>query len=159
MEQYFYDDLRTGYPFIQWAAFHDTVYGKERALIREYKKLAKLGKLEESCQVWKSLRDVSDFVEDQTVWHIVQTASYASAFALLKPWDDAIGLNGGYMLPPVDDVSAQRREWLVDNLKQLGVSEHRLCCRAIKAPVAPALESSARLLIFLCIVDSTEIRP
>lgn len=122
MEQYFYDDLRAGYPFIQWAAFHYTVFGKKRAVIQEYKELAEAGKMDESYQVWKSLRDVSDFVEDQTVWHIVQTASYASAFALLKPWYDAIGLNGGYMLPPVDDVSAQRRDWLVDNLKRLGVA-------------------------------------
>ena len=121
MEQYFYEDLRAGYPFIQWAAFHYTVFGKKRQVIQEYKALAEAGKMEESYEKWKSIRNVSDFVEDQTVWHVAQTASYASAFALLKPWYDAMGLNGGYTLAPVNDVTPERREWLLDKLKGLGV--------------------------------------
>ena len=122
IEQYFYDDLRAGYPFIQWAAYHFTTYGKKRGVILEYKKLAEAGKWDEAYQVWDSLRDVAGFVEDMTIWELAKTGTYASAFAILKPWYDAIGLHGGYTLAPVEDVSAERREWLVDQLKSFGIA-------------------------------------
>jgi 4-hydroxy-tetrahydrodipicolinate synthase len=121
MEQYFYDDLRDGYTFIQWAAFHYTVFGKKRQVIQEYKKLAEAGKMEESFALRNTIRDVSNFVEDTTVWQVALTASYASAFAMLKPWYDAMGLNGGYTLAPVKDVTDEERETLVAKLKSLGV--------------------------------------
>ena len=35
---------------------------------------------------------------------------------------DAIGLHGGYTLAPVEDVSPERREWLVDQLKSFGIA-------------------------------------
>ncbi|MEL0084117.1 MAG: dihydrodipicolinate synthase family protein, partial [Gammaproteobacteria bacterium] len=122
IEQYFYDDLRAGYPFIQWAAYHFTTYGKKRSVILEYKSLAEAGKWDQAYQVWSSLRDVAGFVEDMTIWELAKTGTYASAFAILKPWYDAIGLNGGYTLAPVEDVSAERREWLVDQLQSLGIA-------------------------------------
>lgn len=122
MEQYFYDDLRSGYWFIQWAAFHYTAFGKKRKVIQEYKALAEKGRWDEAYAKWVSVRDVSSFLEDLTVWEVQRNATYASAFALLKPWYDAIGLKGGYTLKPVEDTPPARREWLVAKLKELGVS-------------------------------------
>ena len=122
MEQYFFDDLRTGYWFIQWAAFHFTVFGKLRTVIQDYKRLAEQEQWDTAYAKWLSLRQASAFIEDLTVWEVAKTATYASAFAILKPWYDAIGLKGGYTLKPVEDVSPARREWLVGELKRLGIA-------------------------------------
>lgn len=122
MEQYFFEDLRNGYWFIQWAAFHFTVFGKLRTVIQDYKRLAEQEQWDAAYAKWQSLRKASAFIEDLTVWEIAKTATYASAFAVLKPWYDAIGLKGGHTLAPVADVSAEKREWLVGELKRLGIA-------------------------------------
>ncbi|WP_448506463.1 hypothetical protein [Immundisolibacter sp.] len=57
-----------------------------------------------------------------TVWELARTGTYASAFTLLKPWYDLIGLKGGYTLAPVADVSQERREWLGGKLRELGIA-------------------------------------
>jgi 4-hydroxy-tetrahydrodipicolinate synthase len=57
-----------------------------------------------------------------TVWELARTGTYASAFTILKPWYDAIGLKGGHVLAPVEPVSAQRAEWLVGKLRELGIA-------------------------------------
>ena len=41
---------------------------------------------------------------------------------LLKPWYDAIGFKGGYVLAPVADVMQERREWLGGKLRELGIA-------------------------------------
>ncbi len=46
----------------------------------------------------------------------------AGAFTILKPWCDAIGLKGGYVLAPVADVTQERREWLGGKLRELGIA-------------------------------------
>ena len=122
IEQYFYEDLRSGYPFIQWAGYYFTSYGKKRTVIQEYKKAAEAGEWNSAYELWESLREVSGFVEDMTIWELARTGTYASAFAILKPWYDAIGLHGGHALAPVEDVSPERREWLVDKLCSLGIA-------------------------------------
>lgn len=122
MEQYFFDDLREGYPFIQWAAYYYTVFGKLRPKIQEYKALAEAGQFDEGYAIWKSLRPASGFIEDMTVWELARTKTYASAFTILKPWYDAIGLHGGHVLAPVQPVSEERKEWLVAKLKELGIA-------------------------------------
>jgi hypothetical protein len=41
---------------------------------------------------------------------------------MMKPWMEAIGFPVGGVLPPVRELPAERREWLVDQLKKLGVA-------------------------------------
>jgi hypothetical protein len=77
----------------------------------------KNGELDES-----ALRDLADFVENMTLWGLAKTGPHVLAFTLLKPWYEAIGLHGGYTLAPVEDVSPERREWLVDQLKSFGIA-------------------------------------
>lgn len=122
MEQYFLDDLREGYKFVQWAAFHYTVFGKLRPVIRGYMADAAAGNWPAAEAKWRSLRAASGFIEDMTVWELARTGTYASAFTILKPWYDEIGLKGGYVLAPVEPVSPQRAEWLVGRLKELGIA-------------------------------------
>jgi 4-hydroxy-tetrahydrodipicolinate synthase len=122
MEQYFFEDLRMGGWFVQWAAFHYTVFGKLRAVIREYRELAQQEQWDAAWAKWLSLRPASAFIEDLTVWELSRRGTYASAFAILKPWYDAIGLKGGYTLKPVEDVSAERREWLIGELGRHGIA-------------------------------------
>ena len=43
-----------------------------------------------------------------TVWELMRTGTYASAFTILKPWYDAIGLKGGHVLAPVVPVPPQQ---------------------------------------------------
>ncbi len=122
MEQYFLDDLRMDYWFVQWAAYHYTVFGKLRPLIRAYMADAKAGDWDAAQSKWLSLRPASAFIEDMTVWELMRTGTYASAFTILKPWYDAIGLKGGHVLGPVAEVPQQRREWLVGKLRELGIA-------------------------------------
>jgi len=122
MEQYFLDDLRFGYKFLQWAAFHYTVFGKLRPVIRQYMADAAAGNWPAAQAKWLSLRAASGFIEDMTVWELARTGTYASAFTLLKPWYDLIGLKGGHTLAPVADVSQERREWLGGKLRELGIA-------------------------------------
>ena len=89
MEQYFLDDLRLDYWFVQWAAFHYTVFGKLRPVIRQYMADAAAGNWAAAQAKWLSLRAASGFIEDMTVWELARTGTYASAFTMLKPWYDA----------------------------------------------------------------------
>ncbi|MGK2941065.1 MAG: hypothetical protein ACSLFJ_05230, partial [Immundisolibacter sp.] len=106
----------------QWAAYHYTVFGKLRPLIRAYMADAKAGDWDAAQSKWLSLRPASAFIEDMTVWELMRTGTYASAFTILKPWYDAIGLKGGHVLGPVAEVPQQRREWLAGKLKELGIA-------------------------------------
>jgi 4-hydroxy-tetrahydrodipicolinate synthase len=121
VEYCFFEDLLLGYPIIAWAGFFFTVYGKRRQTILDYIKLGEAGKMDECKELWLSLRPVWNFVEELTVWNVARTQTYASAFAILKPWYDAIGLNGGHTLAPIEYPSPERVEWLLANLKELEV--------------------------------------
>ena len=71
--------------------------------------------------MWWGLRDVGNLVDNLAAEQIVRTGSYASGFTIFKPWLDAIGLKGGYVLAPVSDVSEQGREELLTQLQEVGV--------------------------------------
>ena len=121
LEYHFYEDLRMGYPIIAWAGFFYTCYGKKREVINEYRRLGEQGKWQECYDKWLTLRDVFRFLDELTVWNVQRTQTYASAFTILKPWYDAIGLNGGSVLPPIQYPGQERIEWLNGRLKELGV--------------------------------------
>lgn len=120
-EYNYYEDLRLGYPISSWAAFHYTVYGNKRKVIKEYIQAAGKGDWETVHAKWTGLRDVNAFVDNLTIWEVAKTFTYASAFSILKPWYDNIGLVGGHTLAPIQDVSAERREWLTGKMKSLGI--------------------------------------
>jgi len=61
------------------------------------------------------------FFEDLAT-DMARTGTYASHIAMMKPWRDAIGFPVGPVLPPVRSLPAERREWLVDQLKTLGIA-------------------------------------
>lgn len=120
-EYNYYEDLRLGYPISSWAAFHYTVYGKKRANIKDYIKEAAAGNWAAVHQKWEALRPVNNFVDELTIWEVAKSFTYASAFSILKPWYDNIGLIGGHTLAPIADVSAERRAWLKDKMTDLGI--------------------------------------
>lgn len=53
---------------------------------------------------------------------MARTGTSASCIAMMKPWMDAIGFPVRPVLSPVRSLSAERREWLVDQLKTLGIA-------------------------------------
>ena len=120
-EYNYYEDLRLGYPISSWAAFHHTVYGNKRGVIKDYIQDAADGNWDAVHQKWLGLRDVNNFVDELTIWQVAKTFTYASAFSILKPWYDNIGLVGGHTLAPIQDVPEDRRAWLKGKMQDLGI--------------------------------------
>ena len=121
MEFWFLDDLRHGGQ-VFWASFEYIVYGKQRHLLREYTDLARDGQWEEARTKWEALRPADDLVQVVTK-AIATTASYASVVPFIKAWWDLLGLEvgGGRMLPPVEDLPAERKQWLAARLSDAGI--------------------------------------
>jgi len=97
------------------------VYGKKRHLMKEYMDFAAKGEWEAAQKKSDELRPVGNFYDDIFLWEIAKTATYASALASLKVWYEAIGLKAGALLPPVRDVTPERKEWIRSEIKRLGV--------------------------------------
>lgn len=104
-----------------WAAFWYLAYGKLRPLMREYYTLGRAGRWDEARKPWEALQPARVFFEDLAT-DMARTGTYASHIAMMKPWMEAIGFPVGPVLPPVRGLPAERREWLVDQLKKLGVA-------------------------------------
>jgi hypothetical protein len=51
----------------------------------------------------------------------METNTYAGTVSSVKTWFDAIGLNGGYMIPPLRDLPPAQADALRGRLKDLGV--------------------------------------
>ncbi len=121
-EYWFLDDLRNGGQVL-WGGFEKIAYGKKRHLLNEYIDLARAGKWEEARDPWLQLRPVTDVLQESFMDVIAKTASYASATAVTKVWYDLIGLEAGNgrMLAPVQEISAEQREWLAGRLAEAGV--------------------------------------
>lgn len=98
------------------------MFGKLRPVIRAYMADAAAGNWPAAAARWRSLRAAAGFIEDMTVWELARTGTCASAFTILKPWYEAIGLKGRHVLAPVELVSAQRADWLVGKLRELGIA-------------------------------------
>jgi 4-hydroxy-tetrahydrodipicolinate synthase len=119
-EYWWLDDLRKGGQVI-WAHFIHAVYGKKRTVLEEYTKLARQGKYEEAYTLWESLEPVRDLLNEVFIGTLVSTASYATATGYIKAWHEAMGLKAGPMLPPVRNISPEKKEWLQGELKKVGV--------------------------------------
>lgn len=120
-ECHWYEDLRMGRKITSWAGLSYTLYGKRRQEIREYIRLAEAGDWEGSWKVFDGLRPVYQYFDDVVVDYIARTASYASGLTIFKPWYDAIGMKGGHVLAPVQDVSAEVAAEVKAKLTELGV--------------------------------------
>lgn len=120
-EYFFLEDLRLG-GTVCWGELSFMLYGKKRHLARDYINLANQGKWEEARTKWEGLHDVREFYHDNFVWDIARTATYASALANIKAWYEAIGLKAGPILPPVADVTQQKREEIKARLIELGIA-------------------------------------
>lgn len=120
-EYFFLEDLRLG-GTVCWGELSFMLYGKKRHLARDYIDLSNQGKWEEARTKWEGLHDVREFYHDNFVWDIARTATYASALANIKAWYEAIGLKAGPILPPVADVTQQKREEIKARLVELGIA-------------------------------------
>lgn len=120
-EYFFLEDLRLGGTCC-WGELSFMLYGKKRHLAREYVNLANAGKWEEARVKWDGLHDVREYYNDMFVWDIARTATYASALANIKAWYEAIGLKAGPILPPVADVTPQKKAEIQAKLIELGIS-------------------------------------
>jgi 4-hydroxy-tetrahydrodipicolinate synthase len=119
-EYWWLDDIRNGGKVI-WAHFIHSVYGKKRTILEEYTRLARQGRYEEAYQKWSSLQPVRDLLDKVFLGTLQQTASYATATGYIKAWHEAMGLKAGPMLPPVKNLSTEKKEWLRAELKRVGV--------------------------------------
>jgi len=120
-EYYYLDDLRHGGQVL-WGELSYILYGKQRHLMADYIRLARAGQWEAAYAKWIALQPVREYYEDLFVWDIARTATYASALAAMKAWYEAIGLKAGPILPPVEQVSAERAEKIAQHLQDLGVA-------------------------------------
>lgn len=120
-EEMFLQDLRYGGQVL-WAELTYILYGKQRYLMDEYIAAAKAGDWGTAEEKFRALRPVANFWDNTVTWEgVYKTKTYASSFAITKPWYEAIGLKAGPNLPTVKQESPERVEWLRQNLSDLGV--------------------------------------
>ena len=120
VETYWLDELRQGGQVI-YGAFNHIVYGKKRNLLEEYTSLARAGKWEAAYQKRMELEPVRDLLDQVMFIPTFTTFTYATTLGMMKVWYEAIGLAAGPIRPPIRQVSQEKREWLINELKRVGV--------------------------------------
>ncbi len=120
--EYWYLDEQTEGGQVLWGELSYMLYGKKRHLVNDYVRLAKEGKTDEARAAWKGLEGVRNYYEDEFLWTIAATATYAGALGTLKIWYEAIGLHAGPCMAPVPTPSGERAEQIKAKLIELGVA-------------------------------------
>jgi len=120
-EYWFLDEQRVGGQVL-WGELSYMLYGKKRHLVKDYMRLSAEGKHEEARQAWLGLDGVRTYYEEEFLWTIAATATYAGALGTLKAWYEAIGLKAGPVIPPVRSPSRERAEQVAAKLRELGVA-------------------------------------
>jgi 4-hydroxy-tetrahydrodipicolinate synthase len=120
-EYWFLDEQRVGGQVL-WGELSYMLYGKKRHLVKDYMRLSAEGKHEEARQAWLALDGVRTYYEEEFLWTIAATATYAGALGTLKAWYEAIGLKAGPVIPPVRSPSKERCEQVAAKLRELGVA-------------------------------------
>lgn len=120
-EYWYLDEQREGGQVL-WGELSYMLYGKKRHLVNDYVRLAKEGKFEEARTAWQELAGVRNYFEDEFLWTIAATATYAGALGTLKAWYEAIGLEAGPCMEPVPTPSAERAAVIKAKLIELGVA-------------------------------------
>ena len=119
-EALFLDELRSGGQCV-WGELSYILYGKKRHLVTDYRALAAQGKWEEARAVSMQLNPIRLLMEELLLWKIIETNTYAGTVSSVKAWFEAIGLNGGRMIPPLRDLPGAQKEALHGKLRELGV--------------------------------------
>jgi len=120
-EYWFLDEQRVGGQVL-WGELSYMLYGKKRHLVKDYMRLSAEGKHEEARQAWLGLEGVRTYYEEEFLWTIAATATYAGALGTMKAWYEAIGLKAGPVIPPVRSPSRERSEQVAAKLRELGVA-------------------------------------
>ncbi len=120
-EYWLLDEQRAGGQVL-WGELSYMLYGKKRHLVKDYMRLSAEGKHEEARQAWLGLDGVRTYYEEEFLWTIAATATYAGALGTIKAWYEAIGLKAGPVIPPVRSPSKERREQVAAKLRELGVA-------------------------------------
>lgn len=120
-EYWLLDEQRVGGQVL-WGELSYMLYGKKRHLVKNYVRLSAEGKHEEARQAWLGLDGVRTYYEEEFLWTIAATATYAGALGTLKAWYEAIGLKAGPVIPPVRSPSRERFEQVSAKLRELGVA-------------------------------------
>lgn len=119
-EYWFLEEQRLGGQVL-WGELSYILYGKKRGLVKDYMRLSAEGRYEEARHAWLELDKVRTYYEDEFLWTIAATATYAGALGTLKDWYAAIGLKAGPVLPPVRSASKERAEQVAAKLREIGV--------------------------------------
>ncbi|MBL4623319.1 MAG: dihydrodipicolinate synthase family protein [Immundisolibacteraceae bacterium] len=119
-EAVFLEELRIGGQVV-WGELSYILYGKKRHIVDEYRALAAKGEWEQARVVSDQLNPIRLMLEDLMLWKIAETATYAGTIAGVKGWFEAIGLNGGNIIPPLKTVSQAEKDALKGTLQDLGV--------------------------------------
>ncbi|MFZ3222368.1 MAG: dihydrodipicolinate synthase family protein [Rugosibacter sp.] len=120
-EYWLLDEQRVGGQVL-WGELSYMLYGKKRHLVKDYVRLSAEGKHEEARKAWLGLEGVRTYYEEEFLWTIAATATYAGALGTLKAWYEAIGLKSGPVIPPVRSPSRERFEQVAAKLRELGVA-------------------------------------
>ena len=119
-EYWYCEEQREGGQVL-WGELSYILYGKHRGLVNDYVRFGQAGDYEKSRAAWQALAPVRNYYEDEFLWTIAATATYASALGTLKHWYEAIGLKAGPCLAPVSTPGAERAEVIKAKLIELGV--------------------------------------
>lgn len=120
--EYWYLDEQKEGGQVLWGELSYILYGKKRQLMKDYVRLAAAGDWQAASQAWLGLKAVRQYFEDEFVWTVANTFTYAGALATLKLWYEEIGLKAGPIMPPLRNPPPERRQAVADQLQALGVS-------------------------------------
>jgi len=120
-EYWLLDEQRVGGQVL-WGELSYMLYGKKRHFVKDYVRLSAEEKHEEARKAWLELDAVRTYYEEEFLWTIAATATYAGALGTLKAWYEAIGLKAGPVIPPVRSPSRERSEQVAAKLRELGVA-------------------------------------
>lgn len=120
-EYWFLDEQRLGGQVL-WGELSYILYGKKRHLVKDYMRLSAEGKHEEARRAWQGLDAVRTYYEEEFLWTIAATATYAGALGTLKAWYEAIGLKAGAMRPPLRSPGRERYAEVAARLREIGAA-------------------------------------
>lgn len=120
-EHWYLDEQKEGGQVL-WGELSFILYGNKRHLMKDYVRLAAEGDWAAATEAWRGLTDVRRYFEDEFLWTVANTFTYAGALSTLKIWYEEIGLKAGPVMPPLKNPPAERRQVIADKLNSMQVS-------------------------------------
>ena len=123
LEWDFMHDLWRGGVPCMFANYVYTIYGKKREMLRSYMNDAVAGNWDQAWKTFHDLRPVQVAIDQShsTSLDIDQLGSYVRANTIVKAWFEAVGFKAGPPLPPLQRVSDEVREKVMDTAREIGV--------------------------------------